>query len=379
MSLAEQLNNAKLKKVTNAIVKTNNNIVICKDSNDYDKLMHESYIEEYFESLKNFSFRSIFINLNQIELENIIAFHKRFLEIGNSSFIEQLYNNGNNEGFVFNELCNKIENAKQQLGIDQFFVRLSSRSPKDAALTKLNFTQLIEQEFNLIQRREQLLLNLSSSSSIEAIVAESTVKNKKLHALYRASIAALSVEKAIDSIKLLIESARIQGDLEKAIEDMQLKGTTFNLVVREFHQFDAEMEFRGFVYGRKLTALTQYNEFVYFPSIVLNKLNIQNLIINCFEQQILPLVKLDNCTIDFVLIPIDKRAATSEQLELINLKLYVVELNPFAEFAGSGLFSWITEMDLLMGKRQFEFRVLEKAPTIHSQTLPQSWSNFLSD
>lgn len=45
----------------------------------------------------------------------------------------------------------------------------------------------------------------------------------------------------------------------------------YQLIVREFRPFNVELEFRGFVVKKNLTALTQYNEYCYFPNLVYKK------------------------------------------------------------------------------------------------------------
>ena len=44
--------------------------------------------------------------------------------------------------------------------------------------------------------------------------------------------------------------------------------------------------------------------------------------------------------------------------DIESLKLYIVELNPLAEFAGTGLFKWHVKHDkaVLLGIEPFEFR-----------------------
>jgi len=42
--------------------------------------------------------------------------------------------------------------------------------------------------------------------------------------------------------------------------------------------------------------------------------------------------------------------------------LYVIELNPLAEFTGFGLFNWEKDHEIIKGKKEFEFRVAMKAP-----------------
>jgi hypothetical protein len=47
--------------------------------------------------------------------------------------------------------------------------------------------------------------------------------------------------------------------------------TSAQLIVREYRPFNVELEFRGFIANKKLTALTQYNEYCYFPNLVYKK------------------------------------------------------------------------------------------------------------
>ncbi|MNE82196.1 hypothetical protein D3C80_1789010 [compost metagenome] len=58
----------------------------------------------------------------------------------------------------------------------------------------------------------------------------------------------------------------------------------------------------------------------------------------------------------------------------------VIELNPFAEFAGTGLFSLSDDIDLLQGTNpdhQFTFRMVEQLPKFVAQQLEPSWRQFL--
>lgn len=57
----------------------------------------------------------------------------------------------------------------------------------------------------------------------------------------------------------------------------------------------------------------------------------------------------------------------------------VMEINPFAEFAGSGLFSWTRPHDVavLTGKRLFELRVVEQPPDVAAHHVCDEWRRFL--
>ena len=37
-------------------------------------------------------------------------------------------------------------------------------------------------------------------------------------------------------------------------------------------------------------------------------------------------------------------------------KVWVVEVNPLAEFAGTGLFNWLDDWQIILGEKPFEFR-----------------------
>lgn len=58
-----------------------------------------------------------------------------------------------------------------------------------------------------------------------------------------------------------------------------------------------------------------------------------------------------------------------------NLKVFIIEINPFAEFAGSGLFDWTNLKDkaTLLGLLPFEFRIQEAAPPFAMKNLPEQW------
>jgi len=241
------------------------------------------------------------------------------------------------------------------------FVRLSSRSPKDAALTLPNFPELFKKELIDVKHEHTQIFAANS------LLPPSSETNAKLHALYRASTVGLMVGDGMAAIDLLITSKRIQGDLETALQqDHQVQ--PFNVVVREFKHFDVKYEFRGFVYRKKFTALTQYNEFVYFPILCLQK----DMIAHCIEEflskeLILGLTKLQNYVVDFILI---KQANSFD--------VYIVELNPFAEFAGGGLFSWTTDLDVLVGKKPFEFRIVTKpVDDFTIKTMYNDWANYI--
>lgn len=97
------------------------------------------------------------------------------------------------------------------------------------------------------------------------------------------------------------------------------------------------------IYNGKLTALTQYNEFNVFPRLIAMKQEVSELVRDFVESDIVPrLGELRNFILDIVLI-----SSTPQVDRFSNLKPVIIELNPIGEFAGTGLFNWLTGTQLI--------------------------------
>ena len=170
----------------------------------------------------------------------------------------------------------------------------------------------------------------------------------KLLAYYRASTEILSISQGKEGVDLLVMSDRIQGDLKLCLE----KSEPLNLIIREFVPFPVENELRGFVWKNRLTALSQYNNVAYLPNMSRDKQAIEKKVRSCMEKFITAVgEKLENFVVDIVL---DNDG-----------KVWIVEINPFGELAGSCLFSWIDDRELLLNEDgRFEFRVQDTPPGI---------------
>lgn len=62
-------------------------------------------------------------------------------------------------------------------------------------------------------------------------------------------------------------------------------------------------------------------------------------------QVVLCLTSKDNFVVDFVLAPPVEIDLASQASKYENLKVFIIELNPLAEFAGSGMFDWFNARD----------------------------------
>jgi len=273
-------------------------------------------------------------------------------------------------------LAQDIDTTKsEKLTTKYVFVRLSSRSPKDAAIGDRGNKIYQQAKRKVTQIAEELNDTLLDQDSI------------KLHALYITGTEALRVETGLQAVDLLVHSNRIQQDLEHFIQishanNINTTATTtttttykeFNVVVREFADFEVELEFRAFVYGRKVTAITQYNQFCYFPRVKKYKELISTTICKFIEEELISkgINHLNNFVLDLILV-----SQTPQQGPYSNLKVYVVEVNPFAEFAGEGLFSWTDEVDILKGRAPFEFRIVESPVKGAIKNIDSEWRSFI--
>ena len=268
---------------------------ILKDEEDYYRLLRETYFEDYYDLIKDFTFKSDIRILSLEEIRTVLQANKEFTETGSSDTVDLTS--------VENKIDESIAAIREVTGSEcKVFVRFSSRSPKDAIY-------LLEAFPTLIQEKLQEL----NSTDIYA----------KLHAFYMASTEILAISSGSEAVDLFRKSSRIVGDLEHCLEVSE----PMNLIVREFVQFPVKNELRGFVYQGSLTALTQYNRTCYFPDQVETKAEVEEKVHTFMEGFIVAMRSLlESFVVDIVV-------DTAGQV-------WVVEVNPFGELADSCLFSW---------------------------------------
>jgi len=165
-------------------------------------------------------------------------------------------------------------------------------------------------------------------------------------------------------MELILNSNRVYEDLTLAIDFPNI----FNvkIAIREWiDNTNLDHEFRTFVYQRKITAICQYCDIIYFPQLVKYKDEIQRRIVQLFDtvKNILP---FDNCIIDFAVV-LDKN------------KTFIVEINPYLHTTGAGLFSWYADKDILEGKKdEIEFRIHTEEPLTEEQLENMLFPNWES-
>jgi len=221
------------------------------------------------------------------------------------------------------------------------FVKLSTRSPKDAA-DKLK-------EKTLSALHEELKhVDLQDSNAV-------------LIGVRRAFFKVARVQSGKEAMDLMMVSARTISDLKRAIEIMPPEQWNLQLVVREFVDIHPSMEFRGFVYHKKLNGLSQYFTDCYFPSLSKESDHIKERVTKYFAE-VKDKINYDNYIIDFV---------------ILEKEIKIIELNPYGENTGSGLFQWAKDQSTLQDG-PFEIRVVsEPHSKAKTDALIMGWKHLI--
>ena len=91
-------------------------------------------------------------------------------------------------------------------------------------------------------------------------------------------------------LSMFVNSERIHHDIGSALKYGQAAFAQ-NVVVRKWVPIDVDMEFRGFVFAGKLTALSQYNHIVFFERLAQFKQALLSKIVTFFEAKVAPQLK----------------------------------------------------------------------------------------
>jgi hypothetical protein len=200
-------------------------------------------------------------------------------------------------------------------------VRLSIRSPKDAALSSASFDGHFAASIEAYKPLTAAAASAEQASDDSLQLTADALRNLRLHALYAASMRALRCESARAVLTTLVRSPRIQRDLADFCAGAC---STMNVVIREYVEFEPELEFRAFVCDGRVTALTQYCEFIYFPRLHARRAEVERVLCAFCNERVLPAMRahqpeLRSFVVDLILISAVPRAGVNsdpyEQLE----------------------------------------------------------------
>ncbi|ELR21226.1 uncharacterized protein ACA1_355720, partial [Acanthamoeba castellanii str. Neff] len=231
---------------------------------------------------------------------------------------------------VINELERTIQNViDTDFNGGAVFVRLSTQSPKDVGRGWTEHPRVVP-----IVREE-----------LAATESEGRTLNDRIRALFAASLRVMKVESGRGALDLLLKSERIQSSVLHALANAAEARWDLCVVVRAWEEsMRLDREFRTFVVRDRVVAITQYNEYCHYPAWADQHQLIADKIHHLFVHQGLrdkvPRAYREWAYVaDFVLL--------GEPEERADLRVQLVEINPFGPGTGASLFDWHTERCLL--------------------------------
>ena len=320
---------------------------------EFEHSFRQSRVEKWVEVLSEFTFKTLVVPLPISEAERLIHAHAVYESTRtiDDARIQQLMKE------FLNVMQSGIEQTIRKISRNQYlygaFVRLSSRSPKDASI---HFPEDLRKHY------ERSLKAMSSSS-------RRIDDNSRTLALLQASTDIMRFQNAHEVVKALVVSDRVDEDLKLALK--YPSDWTEHLVIREWEPIQVDLEFRAFVSHGKLTALSQYNFAVYSQTINDHADEIQTLIVNFFHtkvQQRMRKAGYDSYIIDFALVPAE---GTMFQVKII-------EINAFSETTDAAMFSWHKERHLLT-HGPLEFRYTREPRANVADLFSKPYQAFLHD
>jgi hypothetical protein len=233
------------------------------------------------------------------------------------------------------------------------FFKLDTRSPKDVPFSRIDpFVDSPERD------RFLLLLDGELGRLSEWDLNTTTI------AFQTAATRFLKVDNADEVLNLLLRSVRVFEELNGSLK----AGEAYFECLLVFREWDSRVpdrqgyEFRGFVFNRNLTALTQYNDFLYFPELVRQKDQIEQRIRSYFVQ-IQPRLPQQHYLIDFI---------------CFEDEIKIIELNPFTTCAGSGLFDWMEDIEVIKNG-PFQFRVRTEPDPKLPELMEARWIRYFNE
>lgn len=160
-----------------------------------------------------------------------------------------------------------------------------------------------------------------------------------------------------EAVNLIIHSDRIFTDF--CMGELMVDDYSSKLIIRQFnHNIDFQYEFRSFVFKGNLTAITQYNFFIYLRKIIDNQQDIKNAIHSFWKNKIHPKMSKNNIfsyVMDVALVK--NKNEDNESFELV-----LIEINPFWTQAGALLFDWKKDVQIMAADnpKDVAFRFINK-------------------
>lgn len=296
-------------------------------------------MDQYIDKIQPLTFRTTFVNVSVDEGRAWRDFNRAVALTAEHQH-------------AMNALSSLLESAIRQLNSHHgVFVRLSTRSPKDA------IDKLPDKAISAMAEHARAMLAARGSRQDVGMLDD----NDKLIIARRAFFQCMRVHSAQEALELIMNSSRAISDLKRALDYADKIPYCMKLIVREFVDLPLHGEFRGFVCNGQLTALSQYYTDCFFSELQ----GRESQIVACVHplaNQVISAINRSSFVVDFVVFD-DGRAQ-------------VIELNPFGVTTGACLFNWKTELRLLENG-PFELRIVKEKNNSHARAQNSAWAHLL--
>jgi hypothetical protein len=311
-----------------------------------NKFIYEYTLEKFYEELKEYTFKTEFLQLTIEESQVLYTSCKGYYSKGDFKYYFQ-----KNDENVYNEIKNKINKIINNNFEKKAFIKLSTRSPKDSIT---DFKKNVEK--NSIN--ERMIKNFCQ----ELKKYEKNDKNGHTIAFVNSTRKTMVIKNGEEAMEILYKSSRIREDLMKALDFPN----EFNLfiTIREWINIDSKDEFRCFVYNKKLTAVSQYCYYQYYENMI-DKNKLKKLVTD-FYDQVKEKIMIENYIMDI---------CVNED------KVYLIELNPFFRDTSPCLFSWNKDDIGIIknGSSSLEIRYLDKVVEYPYDCISNDWKLFIEN
>lgn len=263
---------------------------------------------------------------------------------------------------VFDEMEKRLQVVMDEVsgGSPGVFVKTSCRSAKNSSTGSRA----------LVTRYRHYLAHDTSP--------ERDTDNNKIIALLRAGTDMMKMNTAREVLTVFASSERVFNDFDIALRhtDRFIE----NFAVRQWIPLDVTLEFRSFVVGDKLCAVTQYSNLIYIPALHRHITAIQTRIQSFFDTQVRKQLSANNdgmsaytrYIVDFGITPLINDDPTSG-------RILIIEVNPYLPTTDSGLFCWAKDKAILEGSRPFEFRIRTEPVRGALAGLLDDWKAVIND
>ena len=285
-------------------------------------------IDVWYPSVQQVTFRTQFLPLTIQEGRAILSFHDVSWRHAKDALLPEEIS-----------ILRNLECALDQI-IASFpggcaFIRLCGRSPKDGEPFDRKSVR---------ERYDKEICNLLDAG-------KTLNGNTKMIAISRTPT--LKVTSGKEAMSLLLTSERVYSDML----DWLKYGEPEQICIREWdEEMVLENEFRVFVHNNRITAISQYDHYTYFPSLEPMK---QKLLCGLQEawENSHTLLGSPSYVVDIAYIPAKQNK---------NERFVIIEYSPFLPCTGSALFSWTSDINILEGIEPMEFRIKAKQD-VHPQ------------